>query len=274
MALKKQFMTSVCVLNSCGGGFGNLLFQVCALYTHAQKHHYVPIFNSNYHETKRPRIEEYKDLFNFVNIVPINVNLREWHEPSPTTFTLIPNNVQCIKGYLQSYQYFWDCRDRIMGCLKQHVKYQAASEKIQGGETGFVHYRRTDYLNHPNFHPTCTDEYYQTCLVEMLNICDLIYVFSDDIEYVKTREYLRHEKVKFVEEEDVVIAFFMMTQCKHAVIANSSLSLLGMLFSVHHITGQLSDHLHFAPKVWFGKDGPRYSHVDMMPLEEMNITVV
>jgi hypothetical protein len=92
-----------------------------------------------------------------------------------------------------------------------------------------VHIRRGDYTNPEilRVHGILEPSYYQQAISKMLekNPNAVFYFFSDDMEWVKKN--LQVEKAVYVSNilskthfED----FWLMSQCKHHIIANSSFS--------------------------------------------------
>jgi len=126
----------------------------------------------------------------------------------------------------------------------------------------------------PRFHPVCSDNYYEQAMKHLPERCSLLLVFSDDIAYAKQlpccQPDMSNKKIVFVEEEDVVTTFFMMCLCQHSIIANSSLSLLGMLFQ----PTTSEPFVRIVPSVWFGPDGPSFDHKQVMPIDDLNIKIL
>ena len=71
-------------------------------------------------------------------------------------------------------------------------------------------------------------------------------VFSDDIQWCK--ENFKGEEFTFIEEDDY-IELYLMSMCRHNIIANSSFSWWGSYLN------QNEDKIVIAPSKWFGTDG-------------------
>lgn len=95
----------------------------------------------------------------------------------------------------------------------------------------FLHIRRGDYVEKADFHYLQGKDYYMKA-IEYIKPTRLL-VFSDDIEWCKQQEWLKTQtNVEFVEEQDEIKSFFLMTSCKEgAIIANSTFSWWAAIFS-------------------------------------------
>lgn len=114
-----------------------------------------------------------------------------------------------------------------------------------------IHVRRNDYLS-PNyaygFGNICTEEYYLNAIELIQEQVDspCFYVFSDDIGWC--RDHIRIEGVHFVDwnnGKDSWQDMFLMSSCKHNIIANSSFSWWGAYLNA--FDGKIV----IAPKVWW-----------------------
>ena len=96
-----------------------------------------------------------------------------------------------------------------------------AAEVLKSGETVSVHFRRTDYGQFDNW--ILDQSYYERAIKEMhLRLNDpVFFVFTDDIDWIKSQTNGKSINVIHGSElED----FYLMSQCKHNIIANSSFS--------------------------------------------------
>lgn len=111
-------------------------------------------------------------------------------------------------------------------------------EKIRGKDSVFIHVRRGDYLS-PRykaiFEGCCTLEYYREAIAyvchEKSNLT--FFCFSDDIAWAK--ENLPLKDAIFVDWNtgpDSPLDMFLMSQCKSAILANSSFSYWGARLGV------------------------------------------
>lgn len=113
----------------------------------------------------------------------------------------------------------------------------AANKKLAAemelGESAFIHIRRGDYLSDKYkaiFGGICTVEYY-TLAIQYLSretSVNRFYVFSDDIAWV--REHLEIPNPLYVDWNTGVDSWqdlYLMTCCKHGIVANSTFSWWG-----------------------------------------------
>lgn len=115
----------------------------------------------------------------------------------------------------------------------------------------FIHIRRGDYLKFRR-HPIPPIEYYQTsinkyCELSQKSIDELsIYVFSDDLDWVKSETFFTCGKIKVVDLKDEVETLAFMSLChKGAICANSSFSWWGAFLGAHSARSPV-----FVPQNW------------------------
>lgn len=110
---------------------------------------------------------------------------------------------------------------------------------IQNCNSVSVHIRRTDYLNardYDNYCNICTRDFYKKAIsyFEDKSNSYRFYFFSDDIIWVKN-EFGVNQNYVYVEHEDyndsTVSDLFLMSSCKHNIIANSTYSWWGAYFN-------------------------------------------
>jgi Glycosyl transferase family 11 len=119
------------------------------------------------------------------------------------------------------------------------------------GNALFIHIRRGDYLKFPR-HPIPPVQYYDTCLSKY---CDLtqtsveklvVYVFSDDMDWVQNEPFFRRDHFRLIDLKDEVETLAFMSLCrKGAICANSSLSWWGAFLGAHGSRCPV-----FVPKDW------------------------
>ena len=161
-----------------------------------------------------------------------------------------------LEGYWQSEKYFSD----IKNIIQKEFDFvdpltstsQDLAERIQNCEAVSLHVRRGDYVSDPktnNVHGVCEVEYYCSAISMINKEVDSphYFIFSDDPEwacsnikpnapttYVKNNECLK-------DYEDM----YLMSMCKHNIIANSSFSWWGAWLNKN--PGKIV----IAPKKWF-----------------------
>lgn len=133
-----------------------------------------------------------------------------------------------IQGYFQSYLYFNEFAEQIKSDIKfdfqktELVKNLAA--KIICSNSVSIHVRRVQYSNLLEL------EYYLNAIeIIKIKIEDpVFFIFSDDMDWCKNN-FSNSNSLTFImhDENDEVADLWLMTQCKHHIIANSSFSWWG-----------------------------------------------
>lgn len=169
-----------------------------------------------------------------------------------------------LEGCFQSERYFASVKEEVRkayswrrvesGELPLPPSMQDLPEKIRSTEAVSVHIRRGDYLDPANgglYTGICTKEYYEKAFAMILEKHPnaVFYLFSNDPAWVK--EEFQGENFVVVEgttEETGYLDMYLMTLCKHHIIANSSFSWWGAWLGPE-------DGMILAPKTWLnGKD--------------------
>ena len=166
-----------------------------------------------------------------------------------------PNNA-ILDGYWFSYKYF----DAIKDVLRKDFtpllldeRNQTLLSVIKAAENPVaVHIRRGDYVSNPNankFHGVLPLEYYKEAVRLITDKVKnpTFYVFSDDARWVKEHfSFLENPVfVDFNGDANNHIDIFLMSNCKHNIIANSGFSWWG---------AYLNDNKNktvIAPETWF-----------------------
>lgn len=143
-----------------------------------------------------------------------------------------------LEGYWQSERYFAAVADRLRAEFVPRTPLQGRAaelaEQMRHGDSVSLHVRRGDYVNEPSVsltHLVCDDAYYARCVEYLASRLrnPRFYVFSDEPAWA--RDNLRipfpttivADYCRTTEVENV----WMMAQCRHHVIANSSFSWWG-----------------------------------------------
>lgn len=134
-----------------------------------------------------------------------------------------------IHGYWQDEKYFSDhavaIRAELQPPLPQDARNQELGARLAAKNTVFVHARRVRY---PVLLPP---DYYRIALEKIHRRIDhpTFAVFSDDLQWTRDHIDFGDSPVQWVEHnpDDELADFWLMTCCKHAIIANSSFSWWG-----------------------------------------------
>jgi len=215
------------------GGLGNQMFQIASAYSIAKsqnKNLVVRNVLGTYHSS----VNYFENIFRKVHV---NNDIDcEWYREPEQEFTKrldIPffQNDILLFGFFQNENYFLHNRKEILEMFQIEIdREKHLGEKYPSCKKGaFIHYRRGDYLNNPNYNLS-TDGYYKRGIQKMLHKHDdaVFFVFSDDLPYCRTLDYLLElPNVVFVEENDVD-SLYLMSKCFYGgIAANSSYSWWG-----------------------------------------------
>lgn len=154
-----------------------------------------------------------------------------------------------IDGYWQSDRYFSDIRDVILKDFtfpaSPDPRNNELAVQMQACNSVSIHVRRGDYLG--GF-PVMDIDYYGPAMAYFRERYPDVhfYVFSNDLDWC--RGHLLGDDVSYVDwntGEDSLFDMWLMTQCRHNIIANSSFSWWGAWLNRHE--GQEV----IAPRTWF-----------------------
>ena len=183
---------------------------------------------------------------------------KKWYQEKSYYYDKNVNKVKdniFLYGYYQSFKYFSDIKDTLRKefTLKKNLNQSNSHirELIEKNNSVMIHIRRDDYLTNSkinNDFGVCSLDYYKKAISfisEKVNTPYFI-IFSDDFEWTKNNLHLNfpHTYVEgnYFEPE---IDFFLMSKCKHHIIANSTLSWWGAWLSENE------KKIIIRPKNWF-----------------------
>ena len=154
-------------------------------------------------------------------------------------------------GYWQSPRYF-DKYKAILSeeftPLKLDRDISKQCDKIENCNSVAVHIRRTDYLQKSNksIYANCSKKYYSNCIKFICKVLEKpeFFVFSDDYNWVKKNQIFDGLNYNFVSNKDFE-DIFLMSKCKHFIIANSTFSWWGAYL------GEKPNSIILAPTNWF-----------------------
>jgi len=183
-------------------------------------------------------------------------------------FLSLPDNTY-IEGYWQSWKYF----DDISDLLRRDFSFKSFDtsgidmvlQQIQDSESVAIHIRLGDYLRNPetnSFHGVCSPKYYDASIKYIVNRVGSphFFVFSDDISLAKERYPFSNLPVTYVEGhpgKKSHLDMFLMSRCRHFIIANSTFSWWGAWLSTN------PEKIVIAPEKWF--NDPQIDTSDLIP---------
>ena len=236
------------------GGLGNQLFQWAVSRRLSEKYNTDYYFDTSYFDTTSTSLVSKWDLeidklnisvkqapLNNLNVINDNFHYQE-----------IKNN-KFLDGYWQSEKYFIESEIDIRNDLKINetmIHYIMNKYPILNKETVSMHIRRGDYLNLQDNHPVQPLDYYNKAydLINDLNIN--VIVFSNDMQWCKNN--IKFDNITYIEGETNIVDMYIMSLCKHNIIANSSFSWWGAWLNEN------VDKKVIAPINWFGPSSTLY----------------
>lgn len=161
-----------------------------------------------------------------------------------------------FSGYWQSEKYFLEFQDVIRKDFTftycNDAKTLGYLEKIKKGQSLSIHIRRGDYITNSkaaNTHGVCSVEYYKKAYYMMRErFPDInVFIFSDDIDWVLSTFKPIIPNMTVVENTGInsFKDMFLMSNCQHHIIANSSFSWWGAWLNPS------LDKIIISPKNWF-----------------------
>lgn len=179
-----------------------------------------------------------------------------------------------FSGYFQSYKYYAGYEEQIRQLFEfnsaaiDSQNLQLTNEMTRCNSVS-VHIRRGDYVNDAAIqaaHETCTVDYYITCIEHMRRYIEspVFYFFSDDMEWVKQTFGSIKEQSYFMQHNTGSESWkdmYLMSKCKHHIIANSSFSWWGAW-----LNSSPNKHV-LAPNKWFNDEESNRIIADLIPAE-------
>lgn len=187
--------------------------------------------------------------------------------------TIFSSKYIFLHGSWQSEKYFKQIEDVIRKSFiftdidKINL---SISEEIRSYNSVSLHIRRGDYLGNSIYGGVCTEEYYSKAIDELLTDCSLtdnikFYIFSDDKIFANQFIQKINYPTELIEHNKSIDSYkdmFLMSQCRHNIIANSSFSWWGAWLNSN------PDKIVIAPNQWFGKEsllGAKNNFKDIVP---------
>ena len=161
-----------------------------------------------------------------------------------------------LNGYWQCERYFKDIRneikkDFIFPCAQSgDDKIKALTIEMESCNSVSLHVRRGDYLK-PGlieiYGDICTEDYYKKAIEYIKERVDnpVFYIFSNDMAWV--RDNFKSDDFRYVNEYGVfdgMTDMYLMTWCRHNIVANSSFSWWGAWLNKH------DDNIVICPNRW------------------------
>lgn len=165
---------------------------------------------------------------------------------------IIPKNIY-LDGYFQNPSIFQEIRKTLLDEFTfptlENKESETALKIINSKNSVAIHIRRGDYTKPAinNFHGILSMEYYLNSIKIMKSKVEdpFFYIFSDDPAWCK-------ENFSFIKNKEIMsgvhpnwVDMYLMSKCKHQIIANSSFSWWGAWLNSN------DKKIVIAPKQWF-----------------------
>lgn len=166
-----------------------------------------------------------------------------------------------LKGYWQSWKYFEPQAGQIRKDFAFNIDFPAAvtakAAELRAGESVALHFRRGDYTDPAtaSFHGACGPTYYEAAVKRFPGA--LFYIFTNDPAWVKNNlpAGISYEilsgSLTHTQYEDL----FLMSRCRHQVIANSSFSWWAAWLNDY------AEKQVVAPLKWYAKEDLNVQHL-------------
>jgi tellurite resistance-related uncharacterized protein len=253
---------------SIAGGLGNQMFQYAYFLALKAKNPYTwyyvaPYFRHNGYELDRifniPKKQLQRSFLRLLK--KAKPFLYRNHDENFGTYKPYPKTKKKIiyhSGYWQSEKYFIEIEDKIRSVFqfpveKLNDESKEIVQQIKQTNSVSLHVRRGDYYSDPGANTllgnVCTARYYQEAIENILdkfNEKAEFYVFSDEPYWVQQNLYIPNAHyIYWNTKADCWMDMYLMSQCKHNIIANSSFSWWGSLLNIN------KDRCVIGPKNWF-----------------------
>ena len=155
------------------------------------------------------------------------------------------DNDYYLNGYFQSEKYFESTQLTIRDELRMSdvMKIKLLQKYPDISDCVSIHIRRGDYVNQQHNHPILPIDYYEKA-IEIVGGKNQLIVFSDDLTWCKNN--LKFENITYVDDLIDVENLWLMSLCKHNIIANSTFSWWGAWLNNNPTK------IVIAPNLWFG----------------------
>ncbi|MBO4899852.1 MAG: alpha-1,2-fucosyltransferase [Lachnospiraceae bacterium] len=180
-----------------------------------------------------------------------------------------------LRGYFQTEKYFSDMRDEIYKTFtmrkdlmtEQTVQYE--EDILSNEQSVSIHIRRGDYMTIEGgeiYAGICTDEFYDSAIKHVLEKYPdaVFYLFTNDSSWAEYFCNIHSDvNIKVVEGNTEYFGYldmYLMSRCRHHIVANSSFSWWGAWL------GRDQSGMVIAPDPWFNCSNCADIHTDRMIL--------
>jgi hypothetical protein len=225
-----------------GGRLGNQLFQAAAAIALAKENQcevYFPDFERLDLPTEDYGLEQLKQnhryIFSRIPSLKAKINPSYLYREPDFAYHEIPYQPDTeIAGYFLSEKYFLKHQAYILDLfspsedIEQHLEDRFGNiihhPKTVGIHirTGYLEYKLNDYNSKFYDAYLPPDMSFFKKAIEMFDDDSLFVVFSDHIPWCKQQFSSINKQIIFVENQEYIYDFYLLSKCKHAILANSS----------------------------------------------------
>jgi Glycosyl transferase family 11 len=208
------------------GGLGNWMFQIAFL-EYLNYHNIDAYIHAELERSHHSSMNYFETIFNkwnaklVFNQNPMIITEDAYHERDLVNeCKVLDGHRVLIVGYFQDYKYITN------QFLSKIVIPTHTLEKYSNiGNTVFLHIRGGDYINTTGFDLKLDNKYYPNAIKQFPEGTHFS-VFTNDIDYAKSRTFLNDISYSFVNENELD-SLFLMSQCSGGICANSTFSWWG-----------------------------------------------
>lgn len=245
------------------GQLGNQFFQIAAATSLALDNNATAVFPELVNNNDFNIPINYKHVFSKINAAPNFLIAFLFCEPAFTYCPITYKPNMCIQGWFQSEKYFKHNKEAILKLFAPSAEISkyletAYSEIIANPNTVSIHFRSYEVEDPQQFtHPTLKKQYFLRA-ISMFPEHYTFIVFSNKIEWCKKAFRDIDRTFIYIENEPHYHDLYLMSMCKHNIIANSSFSWWGAYLNRN------PDKVVVAPKKWFS-DTSGTNYRDVVP---------
>ena len=208
------------------GGLGNQLFELAAADHISKKKNYALYFRTLETTYKKHSDKQYfESIFSnwrsYLNTTIYSTSVYQEQTSEYNIDELSGDTIE-LRGYFQNYKYI-----ESDFCSKLVFDKTILSNHPNISNTVFLHIRGGDYLNGDGawVHNVYLDKYYNEA-IHLFPKGTHFSVFTNDIEYAKSKPFLNNISYSFINENELD-SLFLMSQCSGGICANSTFSWWG-----------------------------------------------
>lgn len=260
------------------GGLGNQMFQYAFFYSMRHKSCATMLDASLYNVVNMhngfelPYVFKIADFFEskkwlhlkFLRfLLHFNPKYLIYNERGGYDMTIFSQKALYIKGYFQTSKYFEEYKDELINIFQFRnisKKNEKIAAEMQCVESVSLHIRRGDYIGLDRYSNICTEDYYRKAISFVNRNCSNphFYIFSNDSiwsENFAKKLGVSYEIVGHNTGKDSYQDMYLMSQCKHNIVANSSFSWWGAYLNRH------ADSIIIAPQKWDHMDSDEFNDI-------------